>query len=684
MATLQELEQAFVAADKAGNTEDAAAFAAEIERMRQAPTEQGAADPMAQAVNASQFGQMNAGPLGPAQTPADREAVGEAAKQVPLSLGSGLVEGLQRVVGGGKQLYGAVSDYFTRLDKADRGLKDKFTAQEMLRSAVSAAEAEQAGRIPEARSFAAGATQLGTLAVAPEAATPRATTVIGALAKNFFSGAAGGALTFEPDEDLQAEGIQGSKAGDALGGGLLSAGIGLLPSLPPAIKNVVGRGLARMSNEGRTAARVARMQSALPNTDVSLAQRTGVPELIYLEHRAYDLDQVNFFAKQTDDFIADTADALKQPLKPGQELASDAAIMKKVLDDDIKAFRRHASNVYEYGVSKAAATAAPDTTIPIDNFRNQIRSVLDDAKSYARVRETPPIKKEYVDHLESLLQPDKKSMTVKELSLTLKELTALQSSDDKIAKALGTRLRNQGLEADLDKLQTTPTTDKAIDMLLQTRAEYRRISQAADAMSDAAVYKLLDGASEPGEMIQRFSSYSPTKQASIRDFMSKNSPDLLRSLKQGVIDDAVAKSGVIREAADSQKSLDELQKTLFDGDVMRTSGLWNAKELQRIDGIADGLRVIKNARPNLGTSGTPVAPEDVAINLISRSGPFMARFITRALTSARASQFFTDPNIYTLMTRMNRSTTGTATNLAARAGLMSYLQENYPGEEQPK
>lgn len=686
MATLQELEQAFVAADQAGNAEDAAAFAAEIQRMRAAEA-QGQQVQTAPQQPASYVNQaMTAGPTGMGsqsavspQTPDMAAATAEA----PRSYGSGVVEGIQRLVAGGKQLYGAVSDYFTRLDKADRGLKDKYTAQEMLRAAVSEAEAEEAGRFLPAREAAATATQVGSLAVGPEAALPRTTTVVGAMAKNFFSGATGGALTFEPDEDLQAEGIQGSKAGDAVGGGLFGAGLGLLPSLPPAIKNVVGRGLARIGNEGRSAARVARMQSALPNTPVSLAQRTGVPELIYLEHRAYDLDQVNFFANQTDEFIADAANSLKQPLKQGQDLASDAAILKKVLDDDIKAFRRHASNVYEYGVSKAASTAAPDTTIPIDNFRNQIRSVIDEAKSYARVRETPPIKQEYIDHLESLMAPDKKAMTIPELSRTLKELTALQTSDDKIAKALGTRLRNQGLEADLDALQTVPTTDKAIDMLLQTRAEYRRISQAATAMADAAVYKMLDGASEPGEMIQRFSSYSATKQSSIRDFMEKNSPDLLKSLKQGVIDDAVAKSGVIREAADSQKSLDELQKAMFDGDVMRTSGLWNAKELTKIEGIKDGLRVIKNARPNIGTSGTPVAPEDVAINLISRSGPFMARFITRALTSSRASDFFVDPNIYMLMTRMNRSTTGTATNLASRAALMAYLQENYP-EEKPQ
>lgn len=40
MATLEQLEQALVKADAAGNADDARAFAAEIRKMRAAPVEQ--------------------------------------------------------------------------------------------------------------------------------------------------------------------------------------------------------------------------------------------------------------------------------------------------------------------------------------------------------------------------------------------------------------------------------------------------------------------------------------------------------------------------------------------------------------------------------------------------------------------------------------------------------------------
>lgn len=651
MATLQELERAFIAADEAGNTEDAAAFAAEIRRLRQAaPAQEEQFEP---------FGLFTFPSSGPEETGKPME-----------SRGAGMVEGIQRLVAGGKQLYGAVEDFFTAKDKAGRGKKDKFTAEELLRSATAEAEAQERGLNMGQRELAAQGTQLGTLALAPEAALPRATTVIGAAAKNFLSGGIGGAMTFEPE---------GSKLDDTLGGATTGAVLGLVPSLAPAVKNVVGKGLARVAREGRTARRVASAEEALPNTTFSLAQRTGVPELAYLEHRAYNLDQVNFFADQTDQFIADAAQALGQPIRAGQTLGGDAAIFKRSMDDQIGNIRKNASKSWNYGMSKAATLAGPDTTIPIDNFKQAIREVIDTAKAEARVRDTPPLKESYIAHLESLLQ--KKAMTVQELNTSLRELTAIQGSNNPIAKALGTKLRNDGIEADLDAIEKMPTQQPAIQTLLETRAEYRRAMQAADALSEQAAYKLV-GAENPAEMISNIKSFSRDKQVAVRDFLAKNSPDLLRSLKQGVVDDAVKQSGVIREAADAQQDLARFQNAVFDGDQFRASGLFSPAEVKRAEGIADGLRVIQNNRPGFGSAGTPVAPEDVAINLISRSGPFMARFLTRALTGSKASQFFIDPEIYNLMTKMNRSTTGSATNLAARAALMSYLQEEYGPDQQ--
>jgi hypothetical protein len=584
---------------------------------------------------------------------------------------AGIPEGLQRVKAGVMQAGGAVADFFTRNDKAGRGLKDQVTAEELLRATTADAEARERGLDMQTRDRTATLTQLGTLAIAPEAALPRATTVTGAAVKNFLSGGIGGAATFEPE---------GSKLDDTLGGGALSTTFGLVPSIPPAMKNVVGKGLARVAREGRTARRVANAEQTLPNTTFSLAQRTGVPELSYLEHRAYNLDQVNFFADQTDQFIADAADALAQPIKQGQTLGGDVAIFKKSMDDQIGNIRKNASKSFEYGLSKAATLAGPDTTVNIDNFRNVAREVLPTLKAVKEASEDLPISNAYIANLERMVASGK-AMTVQELNTALRQLTALQKSTNPEAKAMATRLRNDGIEADLDAVEKMPTQEPAVTTLLETRAEYRRAMQAANLLSEHAAYKLV-GSDNPAEIIANVKGFSREKQAAVREFLANNSPDLLRSLKQGIVADAVQKSGVIREAADAQQDLAKFQDAMFDGDTFRASGLFSPAELKRAEGIADGLRVIQNNRPRLTTAGTPVAPEDVAINLISRSGPFMARFLTRALTGSKASQFFTDPNIYNLMTKMNRSTTGSATNLASRALLINYLQEEYGSDQQ--
>lgn len=660
MATLQELERAFVAADQAGNTADAQAFAAEIRRMR-----------ATQAAPQQEFtGEDEFEPFGLFTFPSSGPNQG---RQEASRL-SGATEGIKRLVAGGKQLAGAVSDFFTAEDRAGRGKKDQATAEELLRSTTEAIAAEERGLDMQTRDRTSTLTQVGSLAVAPEAALPRTTTVLGAMAKNFLSGGIGGAMTFEPD---------GSKLDDTVGGATSSALIGLAPSLPPAVLNMVGRGLEKAALKGRTAARMAAVEQTLPNTKFSLAQRTGVPELSYLEHRAYNLDQVNFFADQTDQFIADAAKALQQPIKPGQTLGGDAAVLKEAMSDHIGQIRKNASQTFNYGLSKAVTTALPDTTIPIDNFRKTALEIIDTAKADARVLDPPPLKPEYIAHLEQLIK--KPAISVKEVSDSLRELTALQSSSSPRAVAYATKLRNDGLNADLDNLQqvaSLPQTDAAIKTLLDTRAEYRRAMGAAEALANTTVYKLLDGAEDGASMLAKVKSFSPGKQESVRDFLQKHSPDTLRSLKQAFVDDAVARSGVIREAADAQQDLSKLQSALFDGDQFRASGLFSPAEMKRVDSIAEGLRVVQNNRPSFGGAGTPIAPEDVAINVISRSGPFMSRLVTRALTGAKASQLFTDPELYKIMTKFNRSTTGSATNLAGRAAIMAYLQENYGGPPQ--
>jgi hypothetical protein len=629
--------------------------------------------------------------------------------QAAVDTEKGVPEGARRLWAGLKQTGAEVKDAYNLLvhgkpsqsDVAVRNpdgsllRRDKETldssaskpviAEELLRRQVQEQTDLDAGASKLGRNAAAKTVELGALALGPEAALPRATTLTGGMLKNSAAGAIGGGLEFDAKPNNNA----------AIGAGLAPV-FGVIPSVVPAVKNYIGRALSRVQREGRTAGRVANASATLPNVEYSLAQVTGVPELKTLERAAYDSKMVNFYADQTDKFVKDTVSALRQPMKEGQELSNDFVAARTKADTSLRSFKRAANDNYEAGITSARARASednPTARIPVQRFTQEADAVLSEAEATAERGLGRPLTRKYIEHLRSVLhKPDKGLdgvVNVNELADTLVDLTKLQKHEDPQVRALGSRMR-AALDDDMDKLEGNATfaADDATKELLETRAEYRRAQQLIGELSDSAAYKLL-GVKDPQlfdatETMEKLKGFSPEKRASIRDFLNENSPDLLVSLKDATVRDAAKKAHTIREAADSQQDLDQMMDGMFDaknGYDMRTSGLWNSEELKHIEGIKDGMRVIANNRPRLGGSGTPIKPEDVAINLVARHSAFMARQMTRILTSTKASQFFTDPRVYERLTKMKRSTTGSPTNMIARAALLDLMQDDYQTEE---
>jgi hypothetical protein len=159
-------------------------------------------------------------------------------------------------------------------------------------------------------------------------------------------------------------------------------------------------------------------------------------------------------------------------------------------------------------------------------------------------------------------------------------------------------------------------------------------------------------------------------------------------MKDEAVQRAVRNAGTIDPASDSRQSLDKLTDALFNADKgysLRNAGLWSPEELRRFEDVKDGLRIITTNRPAGGKgAGTRLLPEDVAINLVVRHAGFLARQATRALMGTKASTIFTDPDIYNNLRRMNQSTTGTPSNLLARAALLEALQTEAPEQEKPQ
>lgn len=593
---------------------------------------------------------------------------------------SGIGEGIRRAVAGGKQIVGGIQDTLGRFDKAGRSKKELYTEEENLRQKLDQIETQQAGKSVAGREVMAGIGEAVPLTLLPEAALPRAMTVAGGLVKNVSTGALGGLLQFDSEgKNVQNAGI----------GGAASGAVGILPSLPAAVKNTVARGLNKAFASGRTEALVASSKTALPNVQFSLAQATGVPELATLERAAYNTKAVNFYADQTDALIKDFVNVMQQPVKPGQTLAADFEKLRTDAGRTLKTMRRVASGNYEKGMSEAAigattgAVPVPQTQIDVANLKSQFQATAAQASDKLASGGQAILPRAFLRDLQAAMQ--KGSLTPHELARTLQGLTAIQKGENPVQRAMATRLRN-ALEADLDLVSQSGTlkADEATKKIIETRTEYKRAAQAADALSTSAAYKMLGVGDKQAPtsdvLLSKFKEYGTDKQNAVREYLEANSPDLLNSMRQSVVDEAVQASKTINPARDTQNSLDQLIDNLFAKDkgfAAKAEGLFSKTDIKKVDAIKDGLRVIANNRPTTSFAGTPIKPEDIVINVVSRSSEFAARQFARILMAGKGADLFTNEALYKAMAKFNGSTTGSAANLAARTEILTLLQTDF-------
>lgn len=598
----------------------------------------------------------------------------------------GMVEGVKRAGAGIKQAVGYVADSVTRLDKAGRGLQQQVTAEENLRQKLDQLDSIERGQEQPVREVGAMVGEAAPLALAPEAGLPRATSLVGGLAKNVAAGGLGGLATFDE---------QGDNAGNAAFGAGLAGAIGAPFAVAPAIKNTIARAVNDATRGSRTEAAIANASRSMPNMQYTLSQRTGIPELKTLERAAYNSDMTNFYANQTDEFVTNFVGAMSTPVREGATLDGSFLQAQTRARELLATAKMNSSNAYENGMSAAAvmaerggreaATQMAPVRIPNTDYLGQVRTLVQRAQDPVE-----GVSPEMSGYAAALLHDAQKGfLTPRELAAHLRGLTGRmkQGGED---GALAGRLRD-ALERDIDRLgqDGTLAANDVARQILDTRAEYRRSRELIDTMANSASFKLL-GVADPTSvtsdaLLSNFKSFTPERQRQVRQFLETESPDLLATMKQQVVTEAQQAARSLDAAADSRQSLDQLADNLFDekrGFALRSSGLWSPEELRRVEEFKDGLRVIRNNRPTVGGAGTPIKPEDIVINLVSRSGEFASRQLARILMSSRGSEVFTDPAIYEAMRTLNRSTTGTPANLAARTALLSALQDNYEVEQQ--
>lgn len=605
-------------------------------------------------------------------------------------IGSGLAEGLKRDWAGVKQVASGIADKVTGLPLAGRGQKDLVTAAENLRQKLDQQDPNNQRPLREA------AAQIGSaapLAVAPEMALPRATTLLGAAAKNAVSGGIGGAMSFD---------AKGQNLRNAEIGAVVAPALGTAFAVAPAIKNRVAAAVQDAYQGSRTQAAVDAVKGIMPGMKLSLSQRTGIPALKTLEGAAYNSDLVKFYADQTDNFVKDFVDVMSQPTGAVTRDVDGAFLAAQTKAEGLldKAKVR-SSDQYEAGMSKAAtlneprpgqATQIQPLRIPVGDLKEQVKYMTQLQADKLANGGQSVVPAEWLAAAQRAT--GKGFLTPKELAGFLRGATAAAKNGNPVEQANVGRLRD-ALDNDLGRMEQDATlkSNEAAQTILETRAEYKRARAAIETMANSGAYKLLGVKAQEGAevgadtLLARFNEMTPAKQRQVQKYLGSQSPDLLASMKQQYVDEAKQAATTLGPAADSRQSVDSLADNLFDakrGHDLRSSGLWSPEELKKVEAVKEGIRLIKNNRPELGRAGTPIKPEDVVINLVSRSGAFASRQLTRILAGSKGAQFFTDPDVYKAMTVLNRTTTGTAGNLTARAALIDVLNDKYPEEEKPE
>lgn len=633
------------------------------------------------------------------------QANAEQNREQSEALASGTLEAPKRIAGGLKQFAGGLQDMYNMFVKGkpyynpetrqylDSSAVKQATIVEAAREKVSELEAVDAGVNPKLRDTVASIQETAALTAATEAGIARgATTLSGNLIRQATASGAQAALQFD---------AEGNKGTDIIVGASAQGAFSTLASLSSAVGNMVARGVGSRVAGSRTEQAVANAAAVLPNFKPTLAQRTGIPEIKTLEQAAYNSALVKTYADQNDQMVQDIASVLQQPVKPGQDLNTDFIRAREVAKVNLDKMVQSRIKLWEDGMSnvKGLTPKTGPRNIPAQNLVQQFDKENTDMKNVLKNMGTTSVNAKARIALEGLLLPKNKlkdptrtGIGVDKFADLLQGFSKLErETTDPSVRAFARRMRG-AMDKDVQNLSSYQGPAlPAVQELLQVRTEYQRAAMLEKLMKDSTTYRLLGvgqkkGAEVPtsAELLDRFSKFPTEMQKQFRAWAEQRSPEILNTMRDKVIKDAVQNSKTITEARDSQVSLDQLTDSLFDknrGYDLRTSGLWGPSDQAKFEGIREGLRVIANQRTSARGAGTAIKAEDVAINIISRSGPFVARQLARVFYGTKAANFLQDPRAYEYLTTI-RKTSG-PTQLSARMGLMELLQDEYDADSSP-
>lgn len=531
-------------------------------------------------------------------------------------------------------------------------------------------------------------------------AANESTSLIRTLARRMATGGAVSATQYVPEGGSRAENV----ALGAATGGAVHATVGLLPR----IKNIVTNAITDGEKNPRVAAAVKDAQDFFQGSDAvktpapyTIGQATASPNVASVEKLAFGPKQQELYATQADQAAArfqELAGRAQTVSKLDTSSQGVANAVNDTLNTTVMGMRGTRSAAFKAGMSEVLAAAGPGGgpgVVPLTNLSNAYQDILkEDANAFNIHGPTLPQGVMTAAGAVAKATTLGSKIKVPTIQYLLQGLgqdaphgagAFLANSSDARLEMYRNRLRT-ALDKDIDSAGVTAASNPAFAKLLDVRKTYAQQSQALRTVEDGTLNRLFGNPAAiatPGQALDKFYSMRPADQQAAVSLLQNNHPEVLDAMRANRIRTAVTDATTAGAAKNSAFDLATFNESMFGGDKANSPLFGGDAVSQQMRAGAAHLRVLLNTARAGG--GSPIAPSDVAINLVSLTPAFIARQVARALTGTSGDRLLGTPEglaaLRTLSVTSGRKSAATAQALAYVMGLSQQPQQ--PPSEQP-
>ncbi len=620
---------------------------------------------------------------------APTSGVGPGARGVtPLQL-EGFKEGLIEAVEGTFDLAKDISVGFHIEDEESRFKWKAAVAEDRTQRRV--AQIEEFGQLSSTTTEFIGNMMPWMFATAETAAT-----FTGLIAKRMVQGGfIGGTLMQQENESLVDRAV-----GMTVGAGLGT--VGALFATPQALKLTIARNFQRAFNRGdlKQTERIERLVQDMtesPEFGLSVAQASGDRFILGLETQAAGVATKQAQNRNSNTLVAHLIKMARALSGQGKSATEVAIALRETMKRARKSIYKSASDDFKAGTQAILETHGDEVILrgqtylakidkmigeEVDRLANvggkpskeliAYREAVDTIVNPAKVVKTTtlvdkkPVDVWFIrnrrDNIDLPASPDKIAAEMKALEINtatggvnseeslriLKGLNKLIGGDAIIFEnaTIGSN-RNTGralMGNFIDELKHNPTNAKAAEDVIGLRTMYKDQMARAQAIDDTVIAAAFGGKKfprKPGKRLDAVLKGEKEDLVAVREFLDEWNPELLDDLRATHLKRIVQKSQSGSGASvDTRISMTKLAKNLEDvfGGAGKTGrGLHTLATQRDMRLTADAIRVLTNKYfKGIAPGGTRI--DDLAINIISRSPEFMARFLTRVVTSGRSME----------------------------------------------